>query len=124
MRQQLRVGVTALALLASISLATAQQGSGQSALTPQQQQSINQGLASQPNDTAPGGYQGQVGAKMPDSMTAHPVPGNVAADVPQAKNLLFIKLPDRVLLIDPDTKTVAEIVLASETTGSVTGEKK
>jgi hypothetical protein len=32
--------------------------------------------------------------------------------------LFFIKLPDRILLIDPDNKTVAEIVAGPATTGS------
>jgi hypothetical protein len=121
MRQQLRVGAAVFALLAGISLASAQGGSR---LSPQQQQSVSKGLANQPNDNAPTGYQGQVGAKIPDSVTANPMPNNVTADVPAAKNLLFVKLPDRVLLIDPDTKTIAEILLASDTTGSVPGEKK
>jgi hypothetical protein len=123
MRQQLRVGAAVFALLAGISLASAQGGSQ---LSPQQQQSVSKGLANQPNDNAPTGYKGQVGAKIPDSVTANPMPNNVTADVPAAKNLLFVKLPDRVLLIDPDTKTIAEILLASDTTttGSVPGEKK
>jgi hypothetical protein len=126
MRQQLRAGTIVLALLASVSLASAQRGPGTDRpdLTPQQQQTVNQGLASQPNDSAPAGYQSQVGSKMPDSMTAHPMPGKVASDVPETKNLLFIKLPDRVLLIDPDTQIIAEIVPVTETTGSVPGEKK
>jgi hypothetical protein len=125
MRQHLRAGTVVLMLLASISLVSAQSGPGtaRSELT-QQQQTVNQGLAGQPNDAAPAGYQGQVGAKMPDSMAAHPVPGKVASDVPEAKKLLFVKLPDRVLLIDPDTQLIAEIILAGETTGSVSGEKK
>jgi hypothetical protein len=119
MRQQLRAGATAFALLASVSLAAAQ-----NALTPPQQQSVHQGLAGQPNDSAPTGYQGQVGAKVPDSMTAHPMPNNVASDVPATRNLLFVKLPDRVLLIDPDSKAIAEILLAGDTTGSTPGQQK
>lgn len=123
MRQQLRASAAVFALLASVSLASAQGGSQ---LSPQQQQSVSKGLANQPNDNAPTGYQGQVGTKTPDSMTAHPMPSNVTSDVPQAKNLLFVKLPDRVLLIDPDSKTIAEILLASDTstTGSVSDQKK
>src|ERR1700730_10898735 len=119
MRQQLRAGATAFALLAKVSLAAAQ-----NTLTPPQQQSIHQGLANQPNDSAPTGYQGQVGTRMPDSMAAHPMPNNVASDVPETKNLLFVKLPDRVLLIDPDSKTVSEILLAGDTTGSTSGQQK
>jgi hypothetical protein len=57
-------------------------------------------------------------------MSAHPMPNNVASDVPETKKLLFIKLPDRVLLIDPDSKAIAEIVLAGDTTGGTSGQQK
>jgi hypothetical protein len=111
-----------LAFLSSAGVAAAQQSGGSSTTQPQlnaqQQHSVGQGLAQQPNDNAPSGYQGQVGTKLPDSVTAHPMPNNVTADVPQAKNLLFVKLPDRVLLIDPDSQVVAELILAEDTTGS------
>jgi hypothetical protein len=76
------------------------------------------------NDAAPTGYQGQVGAEVPDLMTAHPMPNNVASDVPATKNLLFVKLPDRVLLIDPDSNAIAEILLASDKTGGTSGQEK
>jgi hypothetical protein len=50
----------------------------------------------------------------------HPqsLPGNVTSDVPKTKGYLFVKLPDRALLIDPETKTVVELVLAENATGS------
>ena len=56
-------------------------------------------------------------------MYAQSLPTNVTNQVPEAKNLLFVKLPDRVLLIDPDSKMVSEIVMDtdSQTTGSNTG---
>jgi hypothetical protein len=43
-------------------------------------------------------------------MNAHALPSEVTAQVPQTKGLLFLRLPDRVLLIDPDEKKVIEIV--------------
>jgi hypothetical protein len=114
------IGITLLVLLSTAEVASTQDGSNttQPQLNAQQQHSVNQGLAQQPNDTPPTGYQGQLGAKLPDSMTAHSMPGNVATNVPEMKKMLFVKLPDRVLLIDPDTKVVAEILLAEDTTGS------
>jgi hypothetical protein len=53
-------------------------------------------------------------------MTAQSLPNNVIDQVPEAKELMFVKLPDRVILIDPDSKLVSEIVLNSDstTTGS------
>jgi hypothetical protein len=125
MRQYLRASATAFALLATISLSSALRAQGgNQPLSQQQQQSVSKGLANQPTDSAPTGYQGQVGAKVPDSMTAHPMPNNVASDVPATKNLLFVKLPDRVLLIDPDSNAIAEILLVSDTTGSTSGQQK
>ena len=77
---------------------------------------VSQGLASSPSQAAPDGSQPQIGNKLPDSMTAQSLPSNVTDQVPDAKNLLFVKLPDRVLLIDPDSKMVTEIFGADGTT--------
>jgi hypothetical protein len=130
MRYQFCAGAIALALLSGVGTAAAQSNSGsmtgsmsgssssQSNLTPSQQQSVKQGLASQPTDSAPSGYQGQVGAQLPSSVNPHAMPNNVASQVPAAKTLLFVKLQDRVLLIDPANKTIAEIIPSSDTTGS------
>ena len=67
---------------------------------------------------APAGSQPQVGSKIPDSMSAQALPSNVTDQVPEATNLFFVKLPDRIILIDPDTKMVTEIVMEATTTGS------
>jgi hypothetical protein len=126
MRRYLGAGAIAFTLVAGIGFASAQTSSGttQPQLSDQQRQSIRQGLANQPNDNAPSGYQGQVGTKVPDSMKGHPMPNSVATDVPAVKSLLFVKLPDRVLLIDPDTEIVAELVPARDTTGGTSTPKQ
>jgi hypothetical protein len=64
------------------------------------------------------GAQPQVGSKVPDFMSAQALPSNVTDQVPETKRLLFIKLPDRILLIDPDSKLVAEMIMDDTTTGS------
>jgi hypothetical protein len=46
------------------------------------------------------------------------LPSGVQAQVPEAKGMLFVKLPDRILLIDPDSQAVAEIIMNPVTTGS------
>jgi hypothetical protein len=120
---QLRAGALALALLGSVSMASAQSGgTGSGAqeklnLNQSQEQKVTQGLAREQAQSSPG-YQGQVGSKPPASLTARPLPNNVTSDVPETKTYLFVKLPDRILLIDPDTQMVAEIVGAPATTGS------
>src|SRR4030081_3359922 len=124
MHQLIRGGAIAIALLGSVSFAAAQRAPGDvhPDLTANQQQAVSQGLASSPSQPAPPGEQPQVGNKLPDSMSAQSMPGNVTDQVPQTKNLLFVKLPDRILLIDPDNKLVTQIVTDdnSSTTGSNT----
>ena len=88
-----------------------------------QQQIVSNSLSSTPSQSAPSGVQPQVGDKVPDSMSAQSMPQNVGDQVPEAKELLFVKLPDRILLIDPDTKLISEIVTEPATTGSTAGNQ-
>ncbi|MDA9437911.1 hypothetical protein XH98_02030 [Bradyrhizobium sp. CCBAU 51745] len=92
-------------------------------LNPAQQQMVSNSLSSTPSQSAPSGAQPQVGDKVPESMSAQSMPHDVADQVPEAKELLFVKLPDRILLIDPDTKLISEIVTEPATTGSTAGNQ-
>src|SRR3979411_1235398 len=122
MRQQLRAGTLVLALFGSAGFATAQNAPGSTGaqekfnLSQPHEQIITQGLRNQPSQSAPG-YQGDVGSKLPDSMTSKALPDDVTAQVPATKTYLFVKLPDRILLINPDTKLGAERVGGPATTG-------
>jgi hypothetical protein len=123
---ELHAGTLALALFGSGGFAAAQNapastgGQEKLNLSQSQEQAVTQGLADEPSQTVLG-YEGQVGSKPPDSLTQRQLPNDVTAQMPETKSYLFIKLPDRILLIDPDTKTVAEIVGAPATTGSSLG---
>jgi hypothetical protein len=124
MYQLIRGGAIAIAILGTIGFAAAQRtGSAQPELTANQQQTVSQGLATSPSQPTPSGEQAQVGKHVPDSMSPQAMPNNVTDQVPETKNLLFVKLPDRILLIDPDNKLVTQIVTDdnSSTTGSNTG---
>jgi hypothetical protein len=46
------------------------------------------------------------------------LPNSVTDQVPQVKGYYFIKTPDKLLLLDPDSKTVVEIVAEPDTNGS------
>ena len=122
MSQLIRAGAITVAIFSNVGFAAAQRAPGDdhTDLTATQQRMVNQGLSSSPSQSAPDGTQPQVGNKVPDSMTAQSLPSNVTDHVPEAKNLLFVKLPDRIMLIDPDSKLVTEIVMDSDatTTGS------
>jgi hypothetical protein len=100
---------------------TTQSNNAHPNLTPAQQQMVGTGLASAPSQSAQPGAQPQVGDKVPDSMAARSMPNDVGEQVPEVKQLLFVKLADRILLIDPDTKQVSEIVAEPTTTGSTAG---
>jgi hypothetical protein len=124
MSKLIRAGTITVAIFSGIGIAAAQNatspapGTARADLTPKQEQMVSQGLTASPSQPAPAGAQAQVGNKVPDSMTAQALPNNVTDQVPEAKNLLFVKLPDRVLLIDPDSKLVTEILMEGATTGS------
>src|SRR3984885_2782556 len=125
MSKLIHAGAITVAIFSSVGFAAAQNASNHPDLTPTQQRTLCQGLANSPSQSAPAA-QPQVGDRMPDSMTAQSLPGNVTDQVPEAKNLLFVKLPDRVLLIDPDNRVVTELVMDSgasidTTTGSSSG---
>ena len=124
MNRLIRGGAIVVAILGTIGFAAAQRtGSAQPELTANQQQTVSQGLATSPSQPTPSGEQAQVGKQVPDSMSPQAMPNNVTDQVPETKNLLFVKLPDRILLIDPDNKLVTQIVTDdnSSTTGSNTG---
>jgi hypothetical protein len=121
MPTQLREYLITLALFASVQPAAAQgmQQQDKLKLNSTQEQAVTQGLASHPAHSVPG-FSGQIGSKLPASETAQPLPTDVQNQVPAAKDLLFVKLPDRILLIDPDSKAVAEIVMAPNSATSPT----
>jgi hypothetical protein len=89
-------------------------------LTQQQKQMIMQGLTNQQAESSAGGPEVRVGAKLPNTLLPHPMPSNVAAQVPDTKNFEFVKLSDKILLVDPANKMIAEIVPMSSTTGAGT----
>jgi hypothetical protein len=130
MRLSLRTCAIALALsLIGVGSAAAQGSPGSAAqskpplnLNQSQEQAVTQGLKSEAPQAQSPAAQTPQGSKLPDSVQAKPLPNNVTQAVPETKSYLFVKFPDRVLIIDPDTKIVAEIVLdPGATTGSGQG---
>jgi hypothetical protein len=123
MRMQLRAGTLMLALLGGVGVAAGQGMPGDAGaqeklnLSKSKEDTISQWRNREPTQSSPG-YSGEVGSKPPDSLTQKQLPDDVTAQVPETKTFLFVKLPDRILLIDPDSKAVAEIVGGPASTGS------
>jgi hypothetical protein len=118
MRQPFHASLITLALIAGIDTAAAQSSQQEKFdLNAAKEQAVTQGLKDQPAHSVPG-FSGQIGSKPPASEKAQSLPSGVQAQVPEAKEMLFIKLPDRIVLIDPESQAVAEIIMAPVTTGS------
>jgi len=89
------------------------------ALTPEQQQTIYQSVASEKGQTAPAGFQAKVGEKVPQSLSMHQLPAGATSQVPAAKGYEYAKLANNeVLLISPKDRQVEEIIMPPSTTGS------
>lgn len=105
-------GAIALAILGS-SFASAQTapGANHPNLTPTPERTVCQGYAALPSQAAPIGMQPQFGDMLLDSLAAQALPSGVSNQVLEAKQLLFVKLPDRIVLIDPETKLATHILM-------------
>jgi hypothetical protein len=64
-----------------------------------------------------------IGAPLPSSITPHAMPNSVTQQVSEARNYEFVKLPDRVLMVDPTDQSIAEVIPipAAPTTGGDAG---
>ena len=82
-------------------------------LTQQQKQAVNRGLSGEPSQNAAADLQMRV-------VTPHVMPKSVTEPVPETKWYEFAKLPDRVLMVDPKDRSIAEIILIP-TTPATTG---
>jgi hypothetical protein len=89
-------------------------------LTQQQKQAVNRGLSGEPSQNAAADLQIRVGEPLPNSITPHVMPKSVTEPVPETKWYEFAKLPDRVLMVDPKDRSIAEIILIP-TTPATTG---
>jgi len=115
MNLSLRGVTTALALAGSVALAAA----AQLTLTPAQQQTIYQSVASEKGQTAPAGFQAKVGEKAPQSLSIHQLPSSATGQVSAVKEYQYAKLANNeVLLISPKDRQVEEIIMPPSTTGS------
>jgi len=88
-------------------------------LTAAQKQNIVQSVQGEKGQSAPAGFLPKVGVSMPQSVSLRPLPPNVAAQVPGAKDLQYVKLEtNEILLIEPKDRRVAGIIAPSGTTGA------
>jgi len=81
-------------------------------LTGEQKQRVVQAIGKENTLVkVPEGFTPAVGAHVPvqSKMPGHPLPRPLVYEIPVLKNYYYVKLDDQVLIVDPMTKTVAEI---------------
>src|SRR5258708_10054688 len=101
MRTLLQASAVALAVIGGAAVVFAQNQPEKLNLSQSKERQVTDGLSREQSQSAPG-YQGQIGSKPPDSLSVKPMPDDVTAQVPETKTYLVVKLPDRILLLDPD----------------------
>lgn len=63
-------------------------------------------------DKLPEGFTPAIGAKVPSQkkLPEQPLPRPLVYDIPALKNYYYVQLADKVLIVDPMTRRVAEII--------------
>lgn len=136
MRRCKSVGLSVLALLASVSLAAAQAinpapsnqnqpgqtsqapnqantDQGQVALSDQQKQAIWQRLSRARSEKAPTNFAASVGSDVPRTVRLHSFARSVVSKVPQMRRYDYAKLQNEVVIVDPKTRKVVDMVSGS-----------
>ncbi len=115
-----RNGIVALALLASAGVAAAAGMSRSAAtndhlnLTGAQQKEIWQGVSQQASkETAPATFKATLGEATPSSIKLQPLPTKVSSEVPAVKSYDFAMLQNQVLIVDPSSRKIVDIVSRS-----------
>ena len=82
-------------------------------LTDQQKQRVVQAInGTNSLDKLPDGFTPTIGAKVPTQkkLPEHPLPRPLVYEIPALKNYYYVQLSDKVLIVDPMTKKVTEII--------------
>jgi hypothetical protein len=113
MKALVRNGTILLALLAGIGAAGAAsvRSAGFDGLTDAQRQEIWQGVSKQAtNERLPTGFKAAVGEMVPGSIKMEPLPNDVSAAVPAVKPYDFAMLQNQVLIVNPSSKKIVDIL--------------
>ena len=118
MNSLLRVSAAAIALFATVPLASAQTatiierpGPGYIELSPAQRTIIQRRVMRERRVLAPGPQlELRVGAPIPQAVELYPLPDDVYVEVPSVKRYRYFQVHDQVVLVDPETSEIVEII--------------
>jgi Protein of unknown function (DUF1236) len=122
MKKSASVAVAAVLLVSGVSVASAashmSNRSGNSAtasdnlaLSDAQQKSIWKDITSRAaTQYAPSGFTAAVGTAIPDSVNTYRLPRQAARDVPAVRPYRYAMLQDKLLIVNPSDKKIADVV--------------
>jgi Protein of unknown function (DUF1236) len=116
MKNALRHATVAIALLASVGVASGQAGppgpsSSQMKLTPAQRVAILAAVLQDGGRTAaPTGFQPSVGGPVPPSVLLHALPTGATSQSPDLYGKKYTMVQNQVILVDPETMRVIDIL--------------
>jgi len=115
MKPLLRLSIAAAALVAAVPLATAQttiierRAPAYVELTPSQRTVIYREVQRRPVAVAPQ-VELRVGAPIPQAVELYPVPEELYVEVPQLRRYRYFNVHNQVVLVDPETSEIVEII--------------
>jgi hypothetical protein len=114
-----RHGLTTLILAGSLAVAAAQTATQPGTpsvpgleLSPAQRQTIYQSISSQTHRStaAPPTFSPTIGSHVPDGVELTPMPKTVVELIPRTRDYEFAMVADHVLIVDPKSKQVIEVI--------------
>lgn len=75
-------------------------------LTPVQRQTIYRTIVREPVEVAPPAIEYRVGTRVPPGVRLYTVPREVAVEVPAIRSYRYVRVNNRVVLVDPATSEV------------------
>ena len=115
LKNHMRLAAVALALFGSLGLAAAQEVNPASVpdlkLSKDQKHTIYLSISNlKQRETAPPTFRAATGAVVPSSVELQPLPKTIVDLIPQMKDYEYAMVTNQVLLVDPKTKQVVEII--------------
>ena len=124
MKARTSIALTAAALLAGVSAASAagmQQSNAGSNMAPRAGDTLSLSSAQQKtawkdlytgslNQKAPSGFSAVTGAVVPNTVTTAPITSKAASDVPALKPYHFAMLQHKLVIVNPADKKIAEVI--------------
>jgi hypothetical protein len=86
------------------------QTQAQLSLSADQKQAIWDSVGKNKGAKAPANFQASVGASVPAQVTLRSLPSSLSKQVPDAKKYRYAKIADEVVLVDPSTHKVIDII--------------